>query len=240
MTNRNAIAGKNIEVLFKNSIGDNVGTVREIKGAYGIEGNFNSAIQTGTHGNKCDVKIGFTCGRNIDANIKAYKGKGYNQATRWSIDNFASQFNLTNNQREELRRFVLAKTANTNAPLIPAGKRQEWRHIIEPIAKSIVKAAFSEHPSREIFVLYDRNESIMRIWRMTDFMNGIGKEVDYTARGNITIGKCVVLQRKGGNGRHIRIAKTDPKHPCNDIQIKLDVVKFINMNSNKLLASYEI
>ncbi len=46
-------------------------------------------------------------------------------------------------------------------------------------------------------------------------------------RGNILIGKSVVIQRKGGNGVHSKdIPKDSLKHPGNNIQIKLRMKTF--------------
>ncbi len=237
--NKNAIAGKNVEILFKNSVNDNPSVIEAIREAYSIRGNFSQCIEMGVHGNKCDVKMGFTCGRNIDVNVKSYK-RGYNQITRLSVDNFSHKFNLSETQKEELRDFVLSKSRNVNSTLIPDSKREQWRFIFEERVKKIISFAFSEHPSREILVLYDKDESIMRIWKMKDVLTAIGGDVEFTQKGNILIGKCVVFQRKGGNGQHVRISKTDPKHPGNDIQLKLRVSNFLVLHENKKIASYRI
>ena len=238
--NKNAIVGNNVEILFKNSVGDNPSVVEAIREAYSISGDFSRALQTGVHGNKCDVKMGFTCGRNIDANIKAYKDMRYNQITRMTVENFAIRFDLSDTQKEELRGLVLSKSRNVNSPLIPASRRQQWRFIFEERAKKIISSSFSEHPSREILVLYDRDESIMRIWKMRDVLTAIGSDVAFTPRGNIVIGKCVVFQRKGGNGVTVKVPRTDPKHPGNDIQMKLNIKSFLNLHDEKKISWYEI
>ena len=77
---------------------------------------------------------------------------------------------------------------------------------------------------------------------MIDVINIIKNTIDYTSKGNMMIGGCVVLQRKGGNGDHVPpdILKTSPEHPGNGIGIKLRVDKFINLHHAKMLTQYQI
>ncbi len=55
--NRNAYIGSNVEALFANSIGDNPRAIKAIQEHFGIQGKFLSAIRTGIHAEKGDVKM---------------------------------------------------------------------------------------------------------------------------------------------------------------------------------------
>ncbi|MDD9335144.1 hypothetical protein [Candidatus Tisiphia endosymbiont of Metellina segmentata] len=59
--NRNAYIGKNVEVLFKNSIGDHQKIIQKIQENFKIQGNFITAICSGVHNEKVDVKKEFSC-----------------------------------------------------------------------------------------------------------------------------------------------------------------------------------
>ena len=240
--NRNASTGRNAEILFKDSISEYPEVTETLKVAYKIDSDFSESMRTSTRG-KCDVKLGFTCGRNIDTSIKAYTGDGFNQITRWNINNFAEHFNLLEAQREDLRTLVLRKSHDPyKIPLFPPDVQERFKRIIEPLSSAIIRLAFSDTPGREIFVLFSRDESIMRIWKMTDVLNIISKSIDYNSNGNIMIGGCVLLHRKGGNGKHVpsHIPKTSPEHPGNDIGISLRVDKFINLHHAKMVTKYQI
>lgn len=50
--------------------------------------------------------------------------------------------------------------------------------------------------------------------------------VCFTEKGIIRLGEFVTIQRKGGDGRHITIPKTDWKHPGNQLQFKFSPLKF--------------
>lgn len=53
----------------------------------------------------------FTCGHNIDVNIKAYKEKlVFNQLTRTSVSKFCNVFNLTPLEQESLEGIVVEKS----------------------------------------------------------------------------------------------------------------------------------
>ena len=73
--NRNAIIGRNVEILFRNSIGDNPSVVSKIQAYFGIQSRFVNAISTGIHAEKADVKMEFADGHNVDANVKQRKIK---------------------------------------------------------------------------------------------------------------------------------------------------------------------
>lgn len=240
MTNKNAIAGKNVETLFCNSVGDHQSVIEILKKSFGIDGRYLHSMKTGIHGEKCDVKMSFADGRNIDANIKAYKPKSmFNQMTRTSLKNFGETVGISENDIEELKTLFLQKAEDTNRPLIPMSLRNKWREIIEERAKKIVKWSLSMHESREILVLYDRDESIIRIYRMSDFLNGISYAVGFTPKGNFLIGSCIQIQRKGGDGNITRVPKTNLAHPSNHVQVKLDIRAFLKL-SIPVLAQYSI
>ncbi len=119
--------------------------------------------------------------------------------------------------------------------------KDKWREIFQGLSKEILHWAFSYKQSREILVIYERDESIMSIYPMKAVMKNIGSQVEITVRGNITIGNSVVIQRKGGNGVHAaHIRKDDPKHPGNDVQVKLKMLEFMDEMRGSLLISYKI
>ncbi len=238
--NRNAYVGRNIEHLFKNSIGDNPAVVKKIQDSFGIKGRFLRAISTGLHSEKADVKMEFADGHNIDANVKAYKKTAaYNQLTRTSIKHFCEIFGL--NCSSLLERLFIDKAARVSSMLFPPEIQSEIRTHLESKITDIVNWSFSYRQSREILVLYERQESVMRIYLMKDVLRHIGLDFNFTDRGNIAIGKYIVFQRKGGNGIHAQnIQKTDIAHPGNNVQLKLRMNPFVSGMKDFEVASYQI
>ena len=239
--NRNAFAGSNIEKLFCNSVGDHPSVTKAIQDNFGIDAAYVNSVSTGIHGEKCDVKMSFG-GRNVDANIKGYRSDSamFNQATRMSLEKFGQVFNIKDQHISELRDLFRLKAENSREELIPPTQRDKWREILKPHAKEIIKYSMSSHPSREILVLHDRTECVMRIYKMSDILRKLDYGISYTPRGNIKIGDCFQLQRKGGDGNVRKFPKTNPRHPSNDIQIKMDIRQFLKKQELGPFITYNI
>ncbi len=228
--NRNAFAGRNVELLFRNSIENNPAAIQAIQKEFKICSSYRTSIHSGSHGEKCDVKMEFECGRNIDVNIKAYKSPGamLNQASRSSLSNFGKALNLPPELVKGLQGAFKRKAENPRAfPLIRKEHRGLWEQKLGPFAKQIVKRSLSSHPSREILALFDRGENVMRLYKMSTVLSQLNYEIGWTPKGNIKIGDCFQLQRKGGDGNITTYPKTDPKHPGNNMQVKLDIKSFL-------------
>lgn len=239
MRDTNAASGKKGETLLRDTIADHRDVIETLRKSYRIPAEFTGTMRTST-GQKCDVKIDFD-GRNIDASVKSYKGSGSNQIARWSVDNFAKEFGLSDAIREELRELILAKIRSGNElPLFPENKQEKYKEIFDPLLGDIIKKSFSDVPGREILVLFNRIEGIMRIWKMRDVVNRIPKTITYTRQGNIVIGECVGFQRKGGNGKTVKVPKTSPEHPGNGVQTKLYIQKFIRLHGQRMLTEYKV
>lgn len=241
MTTTNASIGRKGEEVFRDSLRTHPRVIEILKDTYGIQGEFSTTMLTGT-GQKCDVKIGFDCGRNIDASIKTYKDEaGYNQLTRLTVDNFAIRYSLSDDVREELRELILEKSRVSNRiPLFPKDRQKTFKAAFKPSCEKIIKESFSDVPGREILVLFNRTKRTMQIWRMTDVVRKIPKTLGYTQGGNMILGGCIALQRKGGNGKSVIMDKTSPQHPGNQVQIKLHIKKFIDFHHQRMLAEYQV
>lgn len=225
--NKNAILGRNVEILFKNSVKDNPNVVSKIKSHFKIDGDLDSSMLSRIYRDKADVKIGFTCGHNIDANIKSYKKFAFNQLTRASIDNFCKHLKIQNTDSEKIKNLVINKSKNKDGYLFPKDNIEYWKNLFELKKKERIKWAFSKNPSREILVLFDNDEEIFIIYTMKDIIENISKEIKHTKCG-FNIGNCVSFQSKGGNGSMSKkYLKDDIRHPGNNIQLKLKINKFI-------------
>ena len=125
MTNRNAYVGKNVETLFKNSIVDHKDICEKIRSIFKIEGHFSNAINRGIQNEKVDVKMEFSCGRNVDANIKAFK-IGLNQLTRTTCESFCKEFDI--NCFKWLQNLVIgkAKKGTSNRLFFPIEEQLKY------------------------------------------------------------------------------------------------------------------
>lgn len=239
--NRNAISGRNIEILFKNTIKDHLNVIENIKKYFNISGDLDSSMQTGIYGEKVDVKIGFNCGHTIDANVKSYKAKtsGANQLARASVDRFCEIFNIDEENKDKLKNIVLNKAKNKDNFLFPEKEIEYWKSVFIPLKDKIIKWGFSKNKSREILVLYCKEDEVFYIYPMKEVLKNISKDIKFT-KGGFDIGDYVSFQRKGGNGKSsTKYKKTDIKHPGNNFQLKIKCYKFVNGMENYLLDKYK-
>jgi hypothetical protein len=239
--NRNAFIGMNVETLFKNSIVDNAEVTRAIQEHFKLDGHFTQAIKSGIQGEKADVKMEFACGHNIDVNIKAYKEKSaFNQLTRTSVSKFCNIFDLSSLEQENLENIVVEKSINPKNKLFAEQDWEKWEVFFNNNVKEILKWGFSSKPTREILVLFNRDDNTFRIYPMLQVLKLLNKDITHT-KGGFNIGDCVSFQRKGGNGSLSKIIpKNSIKHPGNNIQLKLKCNKFVSSMEFAKIAGYKV
>ena len=139
MKNTNFATGQKVEILFSESIAEQPDIIELLKAEYGVDGDFLNTTVVGGRG-KCDVRILFDCESNIDASIKTNTAKSYyNQLTRLTVDNFARYFVLTDDEREDLRYLVMAKSRNPRSLMFPLSERKKFEGIIAPLIDAILK-----------------------------------------------------------------------------------------------------
>jgi hypothetical protein len=239
MKNKNAFIGRNNELLIKNSIVDHPTVIKKIQERFNIKGALENTAGGGIYGDKSDMRINFTCGHYIDANIKSYR-IGFNQLRRTSVSKFCSDFSLDLQDKEELQNIVVAKSKNTKNPLFSKEQEIKWGEFFRKNAKHILKWGFSDNPNREILVLYDRDTSMVRIYHMKDVLQKLSTELTFT-KGGFNIGNCISFQRKGGNGSLSKnIPKTTIQHPGNNVQLKIIINKLLPIIESVKLAEYTI
>ncbi|MDR3195557.1 MAG: hypothetical protein LBT58_02045 [Endomicrobium sp.] len=239
--NKNAHAGRNIEIAIKNSIVNNPSVIKKIREKYNIRGEFDSAAVSGVYGEKADLRIAFSCGHYVDANIKGYKEKsGFNQLARSSVSKFCQDFGLGGKKEKDLKNIMVAKSRNIKNSLFSEKAQRRWAKFFKTQAKKILFWSLSYKPSREILVIYNRDTSIVKIYPMKEILGKLPATIAFT-KGGFNIGDCVSFQRKGGNGSMSRtISKTSIKHPGNNIQMKLKIRKTIELLEDIKLAEYTI
>lgn len=237
MTNRNAFAGRNVEALFKNSVVDYPSVIEAIRNHFKIQGRFTTAIRSGIHGEKSDVKLSYY-EYYVDCNIKAYKeNSGFNQLTRTTAREFSRRFNCDENA---LSHIICRKAGDPSQALFNEKERLGWLSFFESNAKDIVKWCMSFKASREILVLYNRDTGIFNVYPMQKCLSKLDYTIKFT-KGGIDIGHSISFQRKGGNGKTTpNVSKTDIKHPGNNVQLKLKIKRFISEMEDIKLAQYQV
>ena len=239
--NKNAFVGISIEHLIKKSLLNQPLIIEKLKNKFNIKGSLESSASSGIYGEKSDIRINFTCGHYIDANIKGFKNSiGFNQLARTTVSKFCEHFGINEKDKSELETIIITKSKNRNNPLFSEEDRKKWEGFFVKNAKSLLKWGFSKNASREILILYNRDTSIVKIYAMKDVLNCLPVNIVFT-KGGFNIGDCISFQRKGGNGSFSKlIPKTTIQHPGNNIQLKVKINKLIEILEPVMLAEYKI
>ena len=144
---------------------------------------------------------------------------------------------------EILRRGILNIAKGDSTQLVP--NPQDQQKVREFFMRAEILRTFLEEAFRNgerdllILALMEYDSKIrLCLFNMDEVINFIEKDVSRTGitfRSRINIGNYIQLQRKGGDGKHVKIRKEDPQHPGNQLQVKLlsrilmnDVIKELN------------
>ena len=191
MTNQNADIGKNNEELFCREIVKDPKNIRKIIEAFSESVPKNPKIKLvereGQHGEKSDVFIRTTGGHNFGANIKSFKGRGFNQATRMKIKHFVDRFGLSDEFRHVLEISMIRKARNSKTNWI---SREDSAFIVHELnhnkAFDILKYSLLGEDSPELFVLIKSDSQIIWIYKMEELLDFLRKSInDKTIAVNI-------------------------------------------------------
>ncbi len=214
-----------VERLFKNSIRTKASVLATLKDHFKIEGNFATSYSTGSEAGKSDVILKFSDGKTLSANIKAFKA-GFNQVTRLKIGAFCSHFGLE--KLQPIFEQGAVRVASKSGRFILESDEQQVLEALSPLAEKILQFSLARLENPELFVLYERISNLMYLYDMQHLLDNLNYEISFSRRGIIKIGKYFTIQRKGGNGVHSRhIEKTSLAHPGNNLQVKLNVRRFV-------------
>ncbi len=191
MTNQNADIGKNNEELFCREIVKDPKNIRKIIEAFSESVPKNPKIKLvereGQHGEKSDVFIRTIGGHNFGANIKSFKGRGFNQATRMKIKHFVDRFGLSDEFRHVLEISMIRKARNSKTNWI---SREASAFIVHELnhnkAFDILKYSLLGEDSPELFVLIKSNSQIIWIYKMEELLDFLRKSINVkiTPRGS--------------------------------------------------------
>jgi hypothetical protein len=80
---------------------------------------------------------------------------------------------------------------------------------------------------------------IFKIQECLKFLEeNISSNIYFSRKGIIKLGDFLSVQRKGGNGSHITIPKTNWQHPGNQLQFKFSPLRFAEYIAKENLIDY--
>jgi hypothetical protein len=130
-----------------------------------------------------------------------------------------------------IKEAALRISNNSRAQFIEGENQTVIKNFFSNNYETIITEIFTRNEEDLLlFLINNKMDKIIYIYRMNDvleFLNeNISDNISFSNKGIIKLGDFLSVQRKGGNGKHIKIPKTDWKHPGNQLQFKFSPLKF--------------
>jgi hypothetical protein len=173
----------------------------------------------------------------IGCSIKTSEADFSQLDRRW-LDDLQKTLNMPQQIKERLQECIYNKQRNKKAKFIMDVHKEALIRYFEEVKERLLQ---------EIFIRKDFNLKYLvvcsyakRVWYITpmkDVINYIRRQkITLSREGQMYFGDCLSLQRKSGDGSHIKIPKSHPNHPGNQLQFKLKPLSIIrNVTSAKTI-----
>lgn len=183
---------------------------------------------------KNDIKTDIVIKMNnqqIGISIKSSTKTSFHQLDRRRLENWKKLLNMPDEIFEIIKRSILRVSQESKNKFILENDRDKIKNFfslnLEKILNEIFKKGekslkllmINDKPHRKIYV-YDLNEVIGCLYK------NISNNIKFSNKGIIRLGDFITIQRKGGNGKHIKVSKTDWSHPGNQLQFKFSPLRF--------------
>lgn len=128
--------------------------------------------------------------------------------------------------------------------LVPLNKRKDIEKFLLDRLRKFLEESIrgGEHVLKVLsYVEYGGGPTRIHIFRVDDIIDILEKNIrergiDFDSV--IYLGDFMWIQRKGGNGKHVKIPKTDPAHPGNQLQVKIKMPLLVDHIEKNKVAPY--
>ncbi len=171
----------------------------------------------------------------IGLSLKTSTMTSFHQLDRRRLEEWKDILSMPENIYQILKRSILRKASNRKAPFIEEGDREEIRSFFSSHLEVILEEIFRRGERVDLLAIYDKRIGKLYIFRMDNVLSLLREsEVSFSSKGIIRLGPFITVQRKGGDGRRIKIPKTDWRHPGNQLQFKFSPLKFVEWAKGKI------
>jgi len=141
---------------------------------------------------------------------------------------------------EIFRKGILRMAAGKSKYLVSNhSDQQKVKEFLLKVIDRFLEEAF-RNGERELLILalleYNSESKLclFNLDKVIEFIKNDVQREGITFGSRISIGRFIILQRKAGNGKHVKIPKTDPRHPGNQLQVKLIARTFRDVAINQI------
>jgi len=180
---------------------------------------------------KTDIFIRINEQEEIGVSIKSSTKTSFHQLDRRRLEEWRGLLNMPDDIFETIKEAILRIARNSRAKFILEKDRDKIKEFFANYLSEVINEIFRRGEERlKLLIINDKRKRRIHIFRMDDviefLIENATNNVCFTEKGIIRLGEFVTIQRKGGDGRHITIPKTDWRHPGNQLQFKFSPLKF--------------
>lgn len=175
---------------------------------------------------KTDIILYDEGGHKVGLSLKTITTRDDDHLDRRWLNDWRDALGMPDNVYKAFHEGIKRKAVNSRENLIFSSYENLVRGFLFVKLNELLEEAFRKRESDLLLlgIIDAREEEALYVFRLDDIITFIRgnirrKEIAFGQR--IRFGDYVAMQRKAGDGKHIKIPKTDPRHPGNQIQIKL-------------------
>jgi len=194
---------------------------------FNIKGNIKAS--------KNEVKIDIYIegkGIKIGASIKTTSLTSFHHLDRRWLKKWKETINISDDIYKILKDAIFRKSQNRSERFILSSDEEKLKNFFLEHSNEIINEIFTHSENDlKLFIINDQIKYKLYLYKMEDvvdfLIHNIKNKISFSSKGIIQLGDFITMQRKGGDGTHISIPKTDLNHPGNQLQFKFSPIKFL-------------
>lgn len=193
--------------------------------------NVQGKLRAHKDGVKIDIYIQINEQEEIGVSIKSSTLTSFHQLDRRRLEEWKNFLNMPDDIFEIIKEAILRVARNSRAKFILEKDRSKIKDFFANHLSEVINEIFRRGEEKlKLLIINDKRKRRIYIFRMDDvikfLIENATNNVRFTEKGIIRLGDFITIQRKGGDGRHITIQKTDWSHPGNQLQFKFSPLEF--------------
>ena len=193
--------------------------------------NVQGKLRARRDGVKTDIFIQINEREEIGVSIKSSTSTSFHHLDRRRLEEWKDFLNMPDEVFKIIKEAILRVARNPRAKFILERDRSKIRDFFTSRLSEVLNEIFRGREEKlKLLIINNIKRRRIYIFRMDDVIEFLIKNatnnVCFTEKGIIRLGDFVTIQRKGGDGEHITIPKTNWNHPGNQLQFKFSPLKF--------------
>ncbi len=154
----------------------------------------------------------------------------FNQLERVWLADLAADIQMPESVQKVIQRSLDDRRLKRSKIFITEDAFRSVKEFFEENREMLLRRLFADGDNTlEYFIVHDFSRDTWHITALTNVIEFLKLQpLSVSPKGVLYFGRCMTMQRKGGNGAHIAIPKSDPKHPGNQLQFKIKPLSILS------------